>query len=381
MLKQRLLAPGPTTIPEKVLSSMAEPIIHHRTPQFRQILAEVQEGLKYIFQTQNDVLLLASSGTGAMEASISNLLSPGDKALVIRGGKFGERFAEIATAYKIETEIIDVEWGEAVDPAQVEAKLSADKDKSIKAVYATLCETSTGVAHDIQALGRIVSQYPAVLVVDAISGLGAMELKPDDWGVDVVVAGSQKGLMIPPGLAMISLSCKAWELVEKSRSPRYYFDLRAYRKSLTKTDTPYTPAASLIIGLSNALRMIKEEGLENILKRHRRLAEATRAAVKAMGLNLFSAQPAEALTAVEVPEGIDGQAVVKILRDKYGLTIAGGQGKLKGKIFRIAHLGYVDILDCLQGISALELVLYELGYKFNLGAGVSAAEQVFLKDI
>ncbi len=377
MIKKRLLAPGPTTVPDKVLLSMAEPIIHHRTPQFTEILGETEEGLKYVFQTKNDVYILAASGTGAMEASIVNLLSPGDKALVIQGGKFGERFTEIAKAYNIEVETIDVAWGRAVDPGVVKERLSADN--SIKAVYATLCETSTGVVNDIQALGKIVAKSAAVLAVDVISGLGAMEFNADDWGVDVVIGGSQKGLMMPPGLAMISVSKKAWELVEKSASPRYYLDLRAYKKSMAKIDTPYTSGVTLIIGLNQALKMIREEGLENIIKRHKLLAEATKAAVKALGMELFASAPAAALTAVEVPEGIDGTAITKILRDKYGLTIAGGQADLKGKIFRIAHLGYVDKLDCLQGIAALELVLTELGYKFEAGCGVGAAEKVLLR--
>ncbi|MCK4423620.1 MAG: alanine--glyoxylate aminotransferase family protein, partial [Candidatus Omnitrophica bacterium] len=243
MIKKRLLAPGPTTVPDKVLLSMAEPVIHHRTPQFTEILGETEEGLKYVFQTKNDVYILAASGTGAMEASIVNLLSPGDKALVIQGGKFGERFTEIAKAYNIEVETIDVAWGRAVDPGVVKERLSADN--SIKAVYATLCETSTGVVNDIQALGKIVAKSAAVLAVDVISGLGAMEFNADDWGVDVVIGGSQKGLMMPPGLAMISVSKKAWELVEKSASPRYYLDLRAYKKSMAKIDTPYTSGVTL----------------------------------------------------------------------------------------------------------------------------------------
>ena len=377
MIKKRLLAPGPTTVPDKVLLSMAEPVIHHRTPQFTEILGETEEGLKYVFQTKNDVYILAASGTGAMEASIVNLLSPGDKALVIQGGKFGERFTEIAKAYNIEVETIDVAWGRAVDPGVVKERLSADN--SIKAVYATLCETSTGVVNDIQALGKIVAKSAAVLAVDVISGLGAMEFNADDWGVDVVIGGSQKGLMMPPGLAMISVSKKAWELVEKSTSPRFYLDLRAYKKSMAKIDTPYTSGVTLIIGLNKALKMIKEEGLENVIKRHKLLAEATKAAVKALGMELFASAPAAALTAVEVPEGIDGTAITKILRDKYGLTIAGGQADLKGKIFRIAHLGYVDKLDCLQGIAALELVLTELGYKFEAGCGVGAAEKVLVR--
>lgn len=378
MQKKYLLAPGPTPVPPEVLAAMAQPIIHHRTPEYREIFAEVNEGLKYVFQTKNDVLTFAASGTGAMEAAVANLLSPGDKALVVEGGKFGERFREIGEAYGVEVVPIKVEWGKAVELVLMRQKLKEERE--IKAVFTTLCETSTGVVNDIKAMGEIVSGEEAVLVVDAISGLGAMELQSDDWNVDVVVAGSQKGLMIPPGLAFASVSEKAWKLAKESKLPKYYFSFLKAKESLDKTDHPFTPAISLVIALREALRKIREEGLENVLYRHARLARATRAAVTALGLKLFATEaPSNAVTAVKVPEGIDGVALVKNMREKYGVTIAGGQSQLKGKIFRIAHLGYTDTFDLSVAISALEMALSELGYKVELGAGVKAAEEVLLK--
>jgi aspartate aminotransferase-like enzyme len=357
---------------------MARPIIHHRTPQFQAVLKEASEGLKYVFQTKNDVFILASSGTGAMEASVVNLLSPGDTAICIQGGKFGERWTEIAQVYGINREVLDVKWGEAVDPKDIEKKLKANP--KIKAVFATLCETSTGVASDIEAIGKCIKDTEAALVVDAISGLGAIDLKADDWFCDVVVSGSQKGLMLPPGLGFVSVSPKAWKLIESAKSPRYYFDLKAAKKALDSTDTPFTPAISLIIALNEALRMMKQDGLENIFLRHRKMAKATRVAVKALGLNLFSpTASSDVVTAVCVPQGVDGEKLVKTMRDTYGVTIAGGQSELKGKVFRIAHMGFIEEFDIILCISCLEKVLHQMGYKFQLGAGVKAAEEIFLK--
>lgn len=378
MRKNYLLTPGPTPLPPEVCEALARPIIHHRTPQFQAILKEATEGLKYVFQTKNDVFILASSGTGAMEAAAINLLSSGDTALVVQGGKFGERWTEICKSYGINTEIIDVEWGKAVSPAQISSKLHAP-DSKIKAVFTTLCETSTGVVNDIEAIGKIIKDTEAVLVVDAISGLGAIDLKSDDWFCDVVVSGSQKGLMLPPGLGFISLSPKAWKLVEASKSAKYYFSLKAAKKALDKTDTPFTPAITLIIALNEALKMLKEDGLEKVFARHKKMADACRAAVKALGLELFApSASSDVVTAVKVPQGIDGEKLVKTMRDTYGVTIAGGQAELKGKVFRIAHMGYIEEFDIIAGISCLEKVLYQMGYKFQLGSGVSAAERVFL---
>lgn len=300
MRKNYLLTPGPTPLPPQVSEAMSRPIIHHRTPQFQAVLKEANEGLKYVFQTKNDVFILASSGTGAMEAAVANLLSPGDYCLTVQGGKFGERWTEICKSYGINAEALDVEWGKAVDPVLIEKKLKANP--KIKAVFTTLCETSTGVATDVEAIGKIVRATSAVLVVDAISGLGAIDLKTDEWACDVVVSGSQKGLMLPPGLGFISVSAKGWGLIEKCTSPRYYLDLRKAKKALEKTDTPFTPAITLIIALIEVLRMIKEDGLEKIFSRHKKMAEATRQAVQKMGLELFSpSASSDVVTAVKVP--------------------------------------------------------------------------------
>lgn len=377
MKKNYLLTPGPTPVPAEILSVMGQPIIHHRTPQFQKIFGEVNEGLKYVFQTKNEILTFAASGTGAMQASVVNLLSPSDKAVVVKGGKFGERWAEICQSFGIEVVGVDVEWGDSVEPKAISEILKTD-DEKIKAIFTTLCETSTGAITDIKAIGKIVSESKAVLVADAISALGGVGLQTDNWGVDIVVAGSQKGLMIPPGLSFVSISNKAWKLIESSRSPRYYFDFREYKKFLNKTDTPFTPAVSLIIALNQALKIIQKEGLENVLKRHRLLAEATRKAIKALGLKLFATHPSDILTAVKAPDNINGQDIVKLMRESFGVTIAGGQSKLKGKIFRIAHMGYIDKFDIITAISALEMALFKLGYRFELGSGIKAAEEVFI---
>jgi len=378
MRKNYLLTPGPTPLPPQVCEAMARPIIHHRTPQFQNLIKEATEGLKAVFQTKNDVFILTSSGTGAMEATVINLLSGGDTGLCIQGGKFGERWTELCKAYGMTAEVIDVEWGKAVDPEEIKKRLAANP--KIKAVFTTLCETSTGVTNDIETIGKVVKDTNAVLVVDAISGLGAIPMASDSWFCDVVVSGSQKGLMLPPGLAFVSVSPKAWKLIESSRSPRYYFDLRAAKKALDKTDTPYTPAITLVIALCEALKIMKQDGLENIFARHKKMAEATRAAVKALGMKLFAPTAAsDVVTAAVVPAGIDGEKLVKTMRDTYGVTIAGGQSELKGKVIRIAHMGYIEEFDIVAGISCLEKVLKLMGYNFELGAGVKAAQEVFLK--
>jgi len=376
--KNYLLTPGPTPLPPEVCEAQARPIIHHRTPQFQAVLKEVTEGLKYVFQTSGDVLILTSSGTGAMEAAVVNLLSAGDTAITVEGGKFGERWTELCSAYGIKTEVIKVEWGKAVSPAEIEKKLKANP--AIKAVFTTLCETSTGVTNDIKALGEVVKNFDAVLVVDAISGLGAIDLKVDDWSVDVCVSGSQKGLMLPPGLAFISVSKKAWLKIDSAKSLKYYFDLKVAKKAIEKTDTPFTPAISLVMALSEALKLMQADSLENIFNRHTKMAQATRAAMKALGLELFAPDAAsDVVTAVKVPQGVDGEKLVKVMRDTYGVTIAGGQSEMKGKIFRIAHMGYIGEFDIIVGISCLEKVFKQMGYKFDFGAGVKAAQEIFLK--
>ncbi|MCX5716174.1 MAG: alanine--glyoxylate aminotransferase family protein [Candidatus Omnitrophica bacterium] len=377
MIKNFLMTPGPTPVPPEVLLAMAKPIIHHRTPQFQKILQEVEENLKYIFQTREDVMILTSSGTGAMESAVSNLLSPKDKAITVQGGKFGERWTELCQAYGVETVIINVEWGKAVDPKVIADTLAKTK---AKAVFTTLCETSTGVITDIKAIAEVTKKTDAVLVVDAISGLGAVECRMDEWGIDAVISGSQKGLMIPPGLAFIAVSQKAWKLVEQSKCPKYYFDLKAAKKAVAKTDTPWTPAITLVIGLNEALKILKQETLEGIINRHKKMAKACREAAKALGLKLYSpTASSDAVTAVEVPQGIDGEKLVKTMRDEYGVGIAGGQAQLKGKVFRIASMGYMNQFDIIVAISCLETVLSKMGYKFELGAGVKAAQKVFLE--
>jgi aspartate aminotransferase-like enzyme len=380
-MKKRLMTPGPVPVPPDALTAMARPIIHHRTEEFGRIMVEVTDRLKYVFQTENDVIILSASSTGAMESSVVNLLSPGDRVLVIGGGKFGERWAEICGAYSIEFHFIDVEWGKPVNIERVREKL--ESDPSVKCVYSTLCETSTGVVHDIKSLGAIVKTFEdTLLVVDAVSGLGAVDIQTDNWHVDVVVSGSQKGLMTPPGLAFISLSELAWAAVERSELPKYYFDLKEARKSLSKNQTPFTCSVSLIMALRESLAQIKREGMRNVLARHARLAQATRAGIEALGLELFAkASPSNAVTAVTVPEGVDGKALVRFIDEKYGVTFAGGQGDLSGRIFRIAHLGYCDDLDIITSISALEMALSDMGYAVPLRAGVRAAEQVLCGSV
>lgn len=376
MRKNYLLTPGPTPLPNEVCQAQARPIIHHRTPQFQAILKSVTDGLKYIFQTTGDVLTLTSSGTGAMEAAVVNLLSAGDTVITVHAGKFGERWTEIAAGYGIKTEVINVEWGKAVNPKEIENKLKANP--KIKAVFTTLCETSTGVTQDIEAIGKIVKNYDAVLVVDAISGLGAIDIKTDAWSVDVCVSGSQKGLMLPPGLSFISLSKKAWDKVKESKCPKYYFNLTTAKKAIEKTDTPFTPAITLVIALDEALKIMRQDGLENIFNRHKKMAHATRLAMKALGLELFAPTAAsDVVTAVKVPQGIDGEKLVKTMRDTYGVTIAGGQAELKGQVFRIAHMGYIEEFDIIVGIACLEKVLKQMGYAFELSSGVKAAEEAF----
>lgn len=380
MIKKRIMSPGPVEIPPSVLSKASMPIIHHRTPEYRQALKEVEEGLKYVFQTANRVLILASSGTGAMEGSVSNLTSPGDKVIVASAGNFGNRWHDIASAFNLNVIKIEAEWGRPVNPDDIKDAL--EKNPDVKAVYTTLSETSTGVENDIEEIGKIVNKSNAVLVVDAISGIGAIRFKTDEWCVDCLVAGSQKALMIPPGLAFVSLSEKAWKSVKESKNPKFYFSFEKALKSLTSDklpDTPYTSAVSLVLQLNESLKIIKSIGIENNWENHARLANATRQGIKGMGLTLFAKDsPSNAVTSVHVPEGVDGTQLVKKIRDDYGISIAGGQGKIKGKIFRIGHLGYVDGFDVLSALSAVEMCLVSMGYKLELGKGIKSAEEVLI---
>jgi aspartate aminotransferase-like enzyme len=350
---------------------MAQPIIHHRTEPFEKIVAEVREGLKWLFQTKNEVLILASSGTGAMEGAVVNTLKAGAQVIVVDGGKFGERWWKICKAYGIETDVIQVTWGQAVDVKDIQSRL--DKG-GYKAVFVQASESSTGTYHPIKEIAELVkAKDDCLCVVDAISALGAMNLPMDAWGIDVLITGSQKALGLPPGLAMVGLSDKAWKFAETSNLPKFYFDFKRELKNVQQNTTAFTPAISLIIGLAQVLCEFKKEGLENLFARHARLAEATRQAMKALGLELYSSSPVNSLTAVKTPEGIDAQKVFKILQTKYNMTIAGGQDAAKGKIFRLAHLGYYDDLDVVTVVAAVEWALAELGHKFTMGAGVSAA--------
>ena len=378
MLKRYLLAPGPTPVPPEVLLAMARPIIHHRAPEFAPIFGEVREDLKWLFQTRNDVLILASSGTGGMEGAVANFLSPGDKALVINGGKFGERWGKLCKTFGAQVTEIKVEWGQAVHPQAVADALK--KDPSIKAVFVQASETSTGVAHPTKALAEVVKQHEGtILVVDAITALGVFDIQTDAWGIDVVVTGSQKALMLPPGLAFVSVSDKAWQMAEKAKNAAFYFNFKKEREAQTKNQTAYTPAVSMILGLQEVLRMLKAEGLENVFLRQTRLAHAMREGVKAAGLSLFPKDsPSDALTAIWSPEGVDGQAIYKNLRVQYGMTAAGGQDHLKGKIFRVSHMGYMDTFDVIMTIAAIEMVLKGLGHSVKLGSGVAKAQELLM---
>lgn len=364
------MAPGPTPVPEAVLTEMAKPILHHRTPQFEQIFKEVQDGLKWLYQTKNDVIIFASSGSGAMEASIINSCSRGDTVLVVNGGKFGERFAEIAEAFALSVDLVDVQWGHAVSVETIAKKLS---EKEYRVVCVQSTETSTAVAHPVQKIAEVVKKHDnTLLIVDAITALGVIDLPTDKWGIDMMIGGSQKALMLPPGFATLSVSEKAWKFIEKSNLPKFYFDLKTERKALKDNTTAWTPAVSLIIGLRDVLARMKQEGLENMFARHEKLAQSVRAAAKAIGLKLYAPEsPSNAVTAICAPDGIDSGKIVKGLRDRFNMTIADGQSEAKGKIFRIGHLGYYDAFDMVVVWAAVEKQLFDLGYKFELGKGVA----------
>jgi aspartate aminotransferase-like enzyme len=383
MIKKYIMTPGPTAISEEVLLEHARPLMHHRSPEFSKIFIEVTEKLKKLFKTQNDVFILTSSGTGAMEASVVNFFSTGDKVLVANIGNFGERFKKICTRYGLNVIALDYEWGDAVNPDDI--KRALDDDPDIKGVLLQFSETSTGAINNIEAVGNIVKNYPAILVVDAISGLGASNLETDNWGLDVVLGGSQKAMSAPTGIAFVSVSEKAWKLNETANLPRFYFDLGAARNYAQKTppQTPWTPGISIIVAMNKALDMMFEEGLEKIFERHRILSLATQRAVEKLGLKPLVKDKRKrgfSVTSIEVPEGLDAKEITKRMRVKYGVTITGGQGKLTGKIIRIGNLGYCGIFDVIIAISALEIVLKELGYEFEPGSGVTEAEKTFIEN-
>ncbi|MDQ6979678.1 MAG: alanine--glyoxylate aminotransferase family protein [Mariprofundaceae bacterium] len=377
MIKQYLLSPGPTTVPERVMLRMAAPMIHHRTPQFSAIFAETREMLKQVHQTTQDVLMLASSGSGAMEASMVNFCSPGDTIIYVNGGKFGERWGKIAGKHGVTAVEISVPWGQAVAVTDVEAALNAHPDA--RGVFVQASETSTTTEHPIREIAALTrDRENCITVVDAITALGVIDMPMDDWNLDVVISGSQKAFMLPPGLATIAVSSKAWKLAESAACSTFYFDLKTERKNQQagKDTTAWTPAASLVIGLNEVLKMMFEEGLNHLFARHKLLAEATRAGVAALGMKLVSSTPASSATGAFIPEEVDGAAFVKYLRDTMGVTFAGGQDDLKGRILRIAHLGYYDVFDIVIAMSAIEIALNRFGYPVQMGAGVAAAQQV-----
>jgi aspartate aminotransferase-like enzyme len=351
-------------------------MIHHRGPEFLPVFEEIRENLRRLFQTTRDVLVIASSGTGSMEASVSNLVSPGDQSVVVRGGKFGERWADLCNTYGGKPVCVDVEWGEPVNPSAV--REAFDQNPQARVLFVQASETSTGVVHPIRELAEIVRERDdRLIVVDGSSGIGVHDIPVDEWGLDIVVSGSQKSFMLPPGLSFISVSARAEAWIEQSRSPRYYFDLRKELKAQRANQTAYTAAVSLLFGLRESLAMIFEEGLQNVFARHATLSRATRAAMRALGLRLFAPRsPSHALTAVWVPEEIDGKVFNRRLREEYGLTIAGGQNQMAGKIFRVAHLGYVDRFDVITAVSAIEMLLREMGYAVKLGEGMRAAAEI-----
>jgi len=379
MIKQYLLSPGPTPIPNEVALAMSETMIHHRTPQFSQVFDEAREGLKKLFGTKNDVLMLACSGTGAMEASVTNLFSPGDKVLVINGGKFGERWLNISNAYGLSPIEMKVEWGQAVKVADVEKQLKANPD--IQGVMIQASETSTTVLHPIEEIAKLTKGGPLFLV-DGVTAVGVVPLPLDEWGIDVLVTGSQKALMLPPGLGFIALSDRAWEKSKTAKLPRFYFALNLERKNQQKGSGAFTPAVSLIFGVRASLRMIEREGLANVYARHDRLCRATRAAATALGLKLLAPEdPSPAATGIYLPDGIDADAVLEYLRDKMNVTLAEGQDQLKGRAIRIAHVGYMGAFDVITAIAALEMALRKFGAEIPFGRGVAAAQEVLMEAL
>ena len=381
--KLMLMIPGPTPVPEAALLALAKHPIGHRSSEFSNLMAEVTQNLKWLHQTQSDVLMLTTSGTGAVEAGMINFLSPGDRILVGCNGKFGDRWAEVGEAYNLQVEKITAEWGQPLDPQLFAEKLQADTEKQIRAVVITHSETSTGVLNDLEIINRHVKEHgEALIIVDAVTSLGAVNLPMDAWGLDVVASGSQKGYMIPPGLGFVAVSPKAWSAYKTAKLPRYYLDLGKYRKSTAKNTTPFTPPVNLMVALHTTLRMMQAEGLSAIFARHQRLMNAARAGVTGLGLPLFAEDSfaSPAITAV-APDRVDAEQIRAILKKKFDIALAGGQDHLKGKIFRIGHLGFVSDRDILSAIASLEVALRELGYEgFTPGAGVAAAARVFAQS-
>lgn len=377
--KRELRIPGPTPVPPRALRALSKPLIGHRTPDFSGILERTTQRLKRMLGTEGEAYIFASSGTGAMEAAVANTVSPGDRVVVVVGGKFGERWSGLCKRYGAVVDEIAVEPGRAVDPEDVRRSLQSGPEA--RAVFITQNETSTGVEHDVKSVASIVRETSALLVVDAVSSLGAIEMRMDEWGVDMVAAGSQKALMLPPGLAVIGVSARAWQVIEKCTSPRFYFDLIACRENLKKTTTPFTPAVGMFFALDETTSMIEEEGLEAIYRRHTDMRDMIRAAARAAGLELFAEDDvaSRTITAIKGDGSFGVERLRKRLVSGYGIEIAGGQDELKGVIFRIGHMGYMDRLDMVSTWAAVELALLDVGYRVPLGAGVKAAMEVMAR--
>jgi aspartate aminotransferase-like enzyme len=379
--EQYLLLPGPTPVPEQVLRALSMPMINHRGPEFKELIAEVTEGVKQIYATKQNLLIYPSSGSGVLEAAVVNFISPGDKVLAVSIGVFGDRFAKIATEFGANVQKLSVPWGQAVDPHEIKAILDADLKHEIKAVLITQNETSTGVSNDLKTIRALTSDHPALFMVDAVSGLGAVDLRMDEWNLDVVVSGSQKAFMLPPGLGFLAFNEKALQIHQKSSNTKYYWDITNAMKYLEKGQTPYTPAVSLFFGLRESLKMMQEEGLDNTLARHKRYRDLVRGSVKAMGLKLLAPDEVAscAVTAVMAPEEVGGNRIRKYLLEEFNIVLAGGQQNLDDKIFRIGHLGYVRELDLLAVLAALEVTLVHLGCQVEMGAGLRKAEAMLLE--
>jgi serine---pyruvate transaminase len=375
--KRYLFTPGPTPVPPQVLEAMSRPIIHHRSSDFREILERTLDRLGEVYRTGSDVLVYTASGTGGMESAISNLTQPGDRVVVVSAGHFGERWAAMAETFGCEVDTIEYEWGETPSAEDLSARLA--ETGGAKVVFLTHSETSTGVVADVQALAAAAKDAGALVVVDAVSSLGAVPLETDSWGLDAVVSGSQKALMTPPGLATVSVSRAAWAAVAKDGPGRYYFDWEETRERQEQFDPAFTPAVSIVVGLDVALGLLLEEGLEQAFERHTRLGRACRAGVRAMGLELFSPDDdrSAVVTAINAPDGIDSSELVQTLRDRHGIVLAPGQGPLKGKVFRIGHIGYYDVFDITTALAGVELVLAELGADIERGTAITAALEAF----
>lgn len=377
-MKSKLFTPGPTKVPGAVLSAVGKQVLHHRTPEFSEKVRHVQDELGRLLQTHNDTLLFTCSGTGMMEAAVANLLSRGDKAIVVNNGVFGERWVNICKAYGVEAIDVTVEWGKSISPDELMSVAAAHPDA--KAVFIIHSETSTGALNDIKALAAVLKDHPAAIVVDATSSVGCHEIRMDEWGIDVVIAGTQKALMTPPGLSFVALNGKAWALVSNSDLPAFYFDFTTTWKRLQrKGQTPFTTGVSLVCGLEVALEMMEREGWDNVYSRHETMGEATRAAVKALGFGILPEYPVNGVTVITCPEGIDANRIVRVMDDEFGVRVAGGQAHLSGKVFRIGHMGGIRERDLAMVIGALERATVIVGHKSEPGVGLTALQQVLLK--